>query len=344
MRDKFAELMTGQDMYAKRKVLAGIVMTKNSQSDTAQVISVSTGTKCINGEYISIGGAVVNDCHAEIISRRCLMVFVYQQLGLLFDPTTAEDSIFEICPNQPGVFKLKSGVEFHLYINTAPCGDARIFSPHEEETNVDKHPNRKARGQLRTKIESGEGTIPVKNSDGIQTWDGIIQGQRLLTMSCSDKVARWNVLGVQGALLASLIQPIYLSSIVLGSLLHPAHMHRAVCGRMENSLGSLPAPYYLNRPKLAQITSSEQRNPLKAPNFSVNWTTGDTEVEIINSITGKTVTGKISRISKKEFLQRYMTLVHSIPGRDIYPKMDSDYGDLKTGVVDYQVGQLDILL
>lgn len=72
-------------------------------------------------------------------------------------------------------FKLKDGIEFHLYINTAPCGDARIFSPHEENSYVDKHPNRISRGQLRTKIESGEGTIPVKTSSYIQTWDGIIQ-------------------------------------------------------------------------------------------------------------------------------------------------------------------------
>lgn len=59
--------------------------------------------------------------------------------------------------------RVKKRYEFHLYINTAPCGDARIFSPHEEEAEVaDPHPNRQCRGLLRTKIESGEGTIPIK--------------------------------------------------------------------------------------------------------------------------------------------------------------------------------------
>lgn len=116
-------------------------------------------------------GGALNDCHAEVVARRCLCEYLYQQLKLHTD-NRGDESILEE-KNKKG-FKLKPGIQFHLYINTAPCGDARIFSPHEENESVDKHPNRRARGQLRTKIESGEGTIPVKSSEGIQTWDGVL--------------------------------------------------------------------------------------------------------------------------------------------------------------------------
>ena len=180
-------------------------MTRDDSFVGAEVVCVTTGTKCINGEYMSDRGSSLNDCHAEILARRCLRSYFYAQLALLLDESTSQGSIFQ--PSARGCgFMLKPNVKFHLYISTSTCGDARIFAPHEltaddasDDIGGDRHPNRMARGQLRTKIESGEGTIPVKSSVAvIQTWDGILQGERLLTMSCSDKVARWNVLGVQG--------------------------------------------------------------------------------------------------------------------------------------------------
>ncbi|XP_037823502.1 double-stranded RNA-specific editase Adar isoform X3 [Lucilia sericata] len=340
--EKFMEVIKGQESYSRRKVLAGIVMTENMNFNEAQVISVSTGTKCVSGEHMSINGTVLNDSHAEIVSRRCFMKYLYAQLELHFNQATANQSIF--VRNQENAqypYKLKTGVHFHLYINTAPCGDARIFSPHENDSSVDKHPNRKARGQLRTKIESGEGTIPVKSSDGIQTWDGVLEGHRLLTMSCSDKIARWNIVGIQGSLLSSIIEPIYLHSIVLGSLLHPEHMYRAVCGRIEKSIQGLPPPYHLNKPRLAQLTSSEPRNQAKAPNFGINWTTGDTEVEVVNSLTGKTVNNQISRITKQMFFRKYGSLVKNLPGLP-EKKIQTDYGQTKAKVKDYQIAKREL--
>ncbi|XP_073833217.1 adenosine deaminase acting on RNA isoform X14 [Musca autumnalis] len=340
--EKFMEVIKGQESYSRRKVLAGIVMTENMNFNEAQVISVSTGTKCVSGEHMSINGSVLNDSHAEIVSRRCFMKYLYAQLELHFNPATANQSIF--VRNQENAqypYKLKTGVHFHLYINTAPCGDARIFSPHENDSSVDKHPNRKARGQLRTKIESGEGTIPVKSSDGIQTWDGVLEGHRLLTMSCSDKIARWNIVGIQGSLLSSIIEPIYLHSIVLGSLLHPEHMYRAVCGRIEKSIQGLPPPYHLNKPRLAQLTSSEPRNQAKAPNFGINWTIGDTEVEVVNSLTGKTVNNQISRITKQMFFNKYGSLVKNLPGLP-ERKLTTDYGQTKAKVKDYQIAKREL--
>lgn len=59
------------------------------------------------------------------------------------------------------------------------------------------------------------------------------RGDRTRSMSCSDKLARWNVLGCQGTLLMHFLEePIYLSAIVIGKCPYSqAAMQRALVGR-----------------------------------------------------------------------------------------------------------------
>ena len=55
------------------------------------------------------------------------------------------------------------------------------------------------------------------------------KGERTLSLSCSDKIARWNVTGIQGSLCSLLLHsPIFLSSIIVGDQCHIESLHRAL--------------------------------------------------------------------------------------------------------------------
>ena len=103
--------------------MAGVVV---DIAGSCSVISLSSGTKCINGESLSLDGLSLNDCHAEIIVRRALVFWLYQQLeNALKSEAETADTILEFDEVEGG-FKLKPRVSLHLFISTAPCGDARF--------------------------------------------------------------------------------------------------------------------------------------------------------------------------------------------------------------------------
>lgn len=283
-----------------RKVIAAFVMEEKS-SDTLDVVSVGSGTRCITGDQMSLEGLVVNDSHAEVVARRSLMRFFYSQLSKFHCEQKGGDSetIFTNSDTNPNLAKVKPGLMFHLYISTAPCGDGAQFS-RGDELNRDPpedsahYPTMltKQQGLLRTKMEGGEGTIPIGDSQP-QTWDGIMQGGRLRTMSCSDKVGRWNVIGLQGALLSHFMEPVYMSSLTLGSLHHHGHLARAVCCRFNELQGDscLPKSFFVNHPTLGRVHGGDEmkRHTEKTSNYSINWAYGDQKGELNDGVMGRPV-------------------------------------------------------
>ncbi|XP_055477370.1 tRNA-specific adenosine deaminase 1 isoform X5 [Psammomys obesus] len=79
------------------------------------------------------------------------------------------------------------------------------------------------------------------------------RGDRTCSMSCSDKIARWNVLGCQGALLMHFLEkPIYLSAVVIGKCPYSQEaMRRALIDRCQEVL-ALPRGFGVHKLKIQQ--------------------------------------------------------------------------------------------
>lgn len=79
------------------------------------------------------------------------------------------------------------------------------------------------------------------------------RGEPTLSLSCSDKLARWGMLGFQGSLLTHYLQgALYFSAVVVGRCPYSAEvMHRAIVTRCSHVTG-LPEGFHLQPPALQQ--------------------------------------------------------------------------------------------
>ncbi|KAK6034613.1 Myb-like DNA-binding domain protein, partial [Cooperia oncophora] len=248
---------------------------------------------------LSLHGHSVNDCHAEIIARRGLLRFLYAQVLLYTqDPTK---SIF-VKTNELGKLALRKGLSFHMFINTAPCGDARAYVLNEDgaqNNEVDSH------SHLRFKVENGRfccafvkaGRTSHRRHTGAQTVEECC-GERIYYV-CSDKIMRWNVLGVQGELLSLLIDPIYLATISIAEKADIARLERALFRRVE---GFKPvAPFRVNKPHIAHCQAETNvRDTAPGAPIAVNWNIADDSIEILRPSSGRIEKDPhdVSRLSK----------------------------------------------
>jgi len=140
----FKSLQSADPSIPSYKTLAGVVMTSGPKTKGSRVISMATGSKSISGSNLSLEGKSINDCHAEILARRGLVSFLYDQLEIF--STHPEESIFE--PAWNARLRIKNHILFHLYVSSAPCGSA-----------CDRG------SSLQTKIEGIDGDLSINNFD-----------------------------------------------------------------------------------------------------------------------------------------------------------------------------------
>jgi hypothetical protein len=71
-------------------------------------------------------------------------------------------------------------------------------------------------------------------------------------MSCSDKLASWNVTGLQGSLLSNILrEPVYLTSCIIGQDTYNYEaLVRALSARIRERVRSLPSGYRANAPRV----------------------------------------------------------------------------------------------
>ena len=142
---------------------------------------------------------------------------------------------------------------------------------------------------------------------------------------------RWNVLGLQGSLLSFLVEPIYLSSVVLGMLYHNDHFKRAMFFRFDKSsdldFKSDPSTniYKIARPMLAPTLTQTDRRAKNAPDFSVNWSILDppNAMEMINTSSGLRSDDKMpSKLSKTRLLDLFIETIRQLENVNQIPKSD----------------------
>ncbi|KAF2898553.1 hypothetical protein ILUMI_07624 [Ignelater luminosus] len=364
--DHFQNLPKTGKPTAKEWTILSCIVKENTIAHHLEVVALGTGSKCIGKSRLSPKGDILNDSHAEIICRRAFLRYIYDQLNKIFtfNKNTAR-------------FHLDNSIKFHFFTTHVPCGDAAIFPKQDFnefgdaiETDLSiASPNgnlkRPADGDINVKNKQTKGDIyrtgakclpgetkqdlhvkglEFHTTGAVRTKPG--RGDPTLSVSCSDKIAKWCHLGVQGALLSILLEkPLYLTSFTISAQTQFCinALERALYDRFDTI--EMKSPYRLNKMMLGQASSigfefskveSKQPCPSSIAWCKINSRPLEVAVEgKKQGITKKKQNTKSCRlqISKIELFRSFLTTIEK--NRNLF----NLFGNIKLSELQYGVAK-----
>ncbi|XP_024861970.1 adenosine deaminase domain-containing protein 1 isoform X2 [Kryptolebias marmoratus] len=335
VRDQLTKLMDNHPEFSScAGTTAAFIIQTSGECDV-----VALGTGNFNAkECVSSDGRIVHDSHAVVTARRSLMRYLYRHLLLFFNKNAnlKEKSVFQRSSSS-NLLSLKSGVSLHLYVNQLPKGASQI------PTKLRLNPLSISAWQVNNEIGlhlSVEGKVFSVFSSGLHH-----SASNMVSMSSTDKITQWQVLGYQGALLSHFIEPIYVQSILVGDscCCETRGMEISVSQRVEGITSQLPMFYCMLRPQISLVPSAATCSPgSDEPTFGVNWSEGDSSVEVVDGLEGKTIdespfksgAALASRLCKAAMLHRFKLVAKEAQREDLL--ITSSYAEAKRMAKTYQ--------
>eukprot|EP00939_MAST-03C_sp_MAST-3C-sp1_P003811 g3811.t1 len=309
------------------------------ERETLRVVSVATGTKSLGADALRKDGCVLRDCHAEVLAKRAFRWYLMDQIDKLCIDDCASDAYDRSAKDSPVVRRRGVEYYMFVSQAPCGDASIPVRSPTHELTPTGREENvfteatrlrKRPRSERPVKLCVRDGCVGEEHStndtagipwklftgakpvvcgtrgalDGRNQTSGILRmkpgrGVPSRSVSCSDKLARWLYVGIQGALLSIVSPFFYLDGLVAPktALTCELALKRALIDRLrEKSPGaarnSAHGPHY---PHVAVVEISERAKPEvmrrltarkgRPSPYAIVWAEGH-EAEVVQSKTG----------------------------------------------------------